>query len=181
MRYNGAAYRGQGHRTRRYQCSVGSRSFPVAVAWSRYLGVLNFLPLRCKFDGPPPLLPCCCPQPNIKCAIKKGSVSPQYRAELSQKGSNANVTSSRPLSKQLPLQEAAIDGRTEHARGAGEEIQGQRKHQLGRSFKEGEDFKAKEANMRATSLARWAEDERFNLENAFELQLKRLEVCCATG
>lgn len=30
--------------------------------------------------------------------------------------------------------------------------------------------------MRAGSAARWAEDELFNLKNAFDLQLKRLEV-----
>lgn len=30
--------------------------------------------------------------------------------------------------------------------------------------------------MRAASAARWAEDELFNLKNAFDLQLKRLEV-----
>lgn len=30
--------------------------------------------------------------------------------------------------------------------------------------------------MRAASAARWAEDERFDLQNAFGLQLERLEV-----
>lgn len=40
----------------------------------------------------------------------------------------------------------------------------------------GGDFAAQEAAMRATSASRWAEDEMFNLKNAFELQLKRLEV-----
>lgn len=30
--------------------------------------------------------------------------------------------------------------------------------------------------MRAASAARWAEDELFSLKNAFDLQLKRLEV-----
>lgn len=42
-----------------------------------------------------------------------------------------------------------------------------------------EEFKAKEVDMRAVSAARWAENERFSLENAFALQLKRLEVRCA--
>lgn len=42
--------------------------------------------------------------------------------------------------------------------------------------------------MRAASAARWAEDELFNLKNAFDLQLKRLEVkptndilCCSSS
>lgn len=37
-------------------------------------------------------------------------------------------------------------------------------------------FAAQEARMRAASAARWAEDELFSLKNAFDLQLKRLEV-----
>lgn len=41
---------------------------------------------------------------------------------------------------------------------------------------EGGGFPAREARMRAASAARWAEDELFNLRNAFDLQLKRLEV-----
>lgn len=41
---------------------------------------------------------------------------------------------------------------------------------------EANDFAAKEARMRAASAARWAEDELFNLKNAFDLQLTRLEV-----
>lgn len=42
--------------------------------------------------------------------------------------------------------------------------------------REGKDFAAQEAAMRAASAARWAKDERFNLKNAFGLQLQRLEV-----
>lgn len=37
-------------------------------------------------------------------------------------------------------------------------------------------FAAQEEIMRAASAARWAEDELFHLKNAFDLQLKRLEV-----
>lgn len=37
-------------------------------------------------------------------------------------------------------------------------------------------FDEQEAAMRAASAARWAEDERFGLKNAFGLQLERLEV-----
>lgn len=48
--------------------------------------------------------------------------------------------------------------------------QQQQEHQKGK------DFAAREAAMRAASAARWAEDERFNLKNAFGLQLQRLEV-----
>ena len=38
------------------------------------------------------------------------------------------------------------------------------------------EFEAREAKMRAASAERWVEDELFNLKNAFDLQLKRLEV-----
>ncbi len=39
-----------------------------------------------------------------------------------------------------------------------------------------EEFRVLEAKMRAASEERWVEDELFNLKNAFDLQLKRLEV-----
>lgn len=48
-------------------------------------------------------------------------------------------------------------------------------HQALSSMSPGE-FRARETELRAASAARWAEDERFSLENAFGLQLKRLEV-----
>ena len=48
----------------------------------------------------------------------------------------------------------------------------------GRFIKKTSSFEAREAAMRAASAARWAEDERFSLENAFHLQLKRVEVWC---
>lgn len=40
----------------------------------------------------------------------------------------------------------------------------------------GGEFEIREAKMRAASAERWLEDELFNLKNAFDLQLKRLEV-----
>lgn len=44
------------------------------------------------------------------------------------------------------------------------------------SSKEGDDFRAKEVTMRAASAENWAENELFNIKNAFDLQFKRLEV-----
>lgn len=49
-------------------------------------------------------------------------------------------------------------------------------HAEGRTTLKDEEFEAKEAELRATSAARWAENELFSLDNAFGLQLQRLEV-----
>ncbi|CAM9168820.1 unnamed protein product [Ectocarpus fasciculatus] len=56
------------------------------------------------------------------------------------------------------------------------QLQGSHRRSNGRQQQEGHDFAAQEAAMRAASAARWAEDERFNLKNAFGLQLQRLEL-----
>ncbi|CAN0553127.1 unnamed protein product, partial [Ectocarpus sp. 12 AP-2014] len=101
----------------------------------------------------------------------------QYRAGLSlriQEEQRGHQETSGQMSAPGGLEESKLPNHQERHHGSHRRSCGMQQQQ--QQHREGKDFAAQEAAMRAASAARWAEDERFNLKNAFGLQLQRLEM-----
>ncbi|CBJ31731.1 hypothetical protein Esi_0278_0041 [Ectocarpus siliculosus] len=100
----------------------------------------------------------------------------QYRGGLSlriQEEQRGHQETSEQMSAPGGLEESKLPNHQEQHHGYRRRSDGMQQQQ---QHREGTGFAAKEAAMRAASAARWAEDERFNLKNAFGLQLQRLEM-----
>ncbi|CAN0019560.1 unnamed protein product [Ectocarpus sp. 12 AP-2014] len=101
----------------------------------------------------------------------------QYRAGLSlriQEEQCGHQETSEHMSSPGGLEESKLPNHQEQHHGSHRRSYGMQQQQ--QQHREGKDFAAQEAAMRAASAVRWAEDERFNLKNAFGLQMQRLEM-----